>query len=178
MSWKKDGRSELDIGTNPSLNSEEREVEEEFAEWIQEDVGRAVVEYAKIKESEGGKIVNTDHARQLSDDYSGAWESRLKWGDAVHEPASSLANEVYRRRVDASSIKDLLVIFTAGGPGAGKSTALEKLGPDVKRIAHTIYDGTLADLNSAVDRIDPILDDGLKWPMVIYVHRPVGLVWI
>lgn len=174
MSWIHCGSNAIQIDGKGDLDIEEKLVEEQFANWIQEDVDRAVREYADLPDTDNGMVVDTDHARELSDIYSQSWESRLEWGDAVHEPASALAKEVYRRRLEGPLLQEDRVLFMAGGPGSGKTTAVEKRLGEVVSKVDAVYDSTFASESSATDKIDASLNSG-KTPLVFYIHRPADL---
>ena len=74
---------------------------------------------------------NTDEARELSPEYSASNEGRTELAVAVHEAASYLTREVYRRTLEepVPEGKLPLVVFTAGGTGAGAA-------PELKRATH------------------------------------------
>lgn len=174
MNWFYHGNNKLQIDQKDDLDLRERLLEGQFASWIQENVDRAVREYSGLPQTKNGKVSNTDYARELSVVYSESWENRLKWGDAVHEPASALAEEVYHRRLNDPRLQKGKTIFTAGGPGAGKSFTLQKKGGELAGMADVIYDTTLANEDSAEEKIRSAIDEN-KLPVIFYVHRPAEL---
>lgn len=158
------------IPRDTTLAGEDQVIESRFAEQLAQDVDAAIEAYSKLPDAEGGKVISTDVARELSPDYL---KDRTR-SAAVHEPASWLVKEMYRRRL-AAPLKPgekPLVIFSAGGTGAGKTTGLRVLGevdPDVKA-AQIIFDSNVANLRSAVDKIDMALAAG-KQVRILYVFR-------
>jgi len=130
----------------------------------------AIAEYAKLPESEGGRVLNTDLARELSPDYRA---DRTR-SSAVHEPASELIKEMYARKLAEAPREgqNPEVVFTAGGTGAGKSTAIEALSEasdDLKR-AQIVYDTNLNNLDSSVKKIEQALAAN-KTVKIMYVQR-------
>lgn len=161
------------------LSKEEREVEARFARYLEEHTEQAIARYKE----KFGKEINTDNARELSIDYAPGGieatdaksrEGRSTWSNAVHEPASALVKEIYRRELltTAPAEQRNHVVFTAGGPAAGKTTAIRSALPLAKLVsrAQIIYDTTLSSLASAIDRISQALNAG-KTVSIVYVHR-------
>jgi len=162
-----------------NLSREEREVEARFARYLEEHTDEAIARYKE----KFGKEINTDNGRQLSKDYAPEGigvtgpktrAARLRWSSAVHEPASALVKEIYRRELKKPAGADQLdrVIFTAGGTSAGKTSSIRQ----VPRIAHVteyaqiIYDSTLKSLRPSIKKIEQALKAG-KTVGIVYVHR-------
>lgn len=152
------------------LSASDRQIEQRFAEQLEGDVDGAIAAYEKLPDAEGGKVLAGDVARELSPDYLA---DRTK-SAAVQEPSSWLIKEMYRRRLAAPlrAGEEPLVVFSAGGTGAGKTTglkALERSNPDVKA-AQIVYDSNLSSFGSAVQRIDQALAAD-KQVQVLYTYR-------
>lgn len=165
------------IQKSPDLPPDQQTIEARFAAWILEDVDRAVAEYAKHPETQGGKVLNTDIARDLSRDYNATKDARSTLSAAVHEPASWLVKEIYRRRLaEAPAAGERAVVtFTAGGTGAGKSSAIAKVSAvqgavDVSQI---VYDTNMNTLDSARGRIEQALAAGKDVSLVFVARDPV-----
>jgi hypothetical protein len=158
------------IPADTSLPPAERVVEARFREQIAGGVDRAIHEYALLPESDGGRVLNTDVARELSADYR-ADRTRSA---AVHEPASWLVKEMYRRALAEQPKRgqESRVVFTAGGTGSGKTTAISLLAAaaDVVRTAQIVYDTNLNTLQSAITKIDQAIQAG-KEVEIFYVAR-------
>jgi hypothetical protein len=127
-------------------------------------------EYAAHPESKGGTVINTDVAREMSPEYRG---DRTKSAD-VHEPASSFMKQVYAEKLSQPTPqgKDNTVVFTAGGTGAGKTTALEllsKTNPAV-RDAEMVYDTNMNKFESADKKIQQALKANRK-VSILYTYR-------
>lgn len=165
------------IEASTSLSPEHSAVESRFAAWILEDVDRAVTDYAKHPETNGGKILNTDIARDLSRDYNATKDSRSALSAAVHEPASWLVKEMYRRKLaeSAKAGEDPVVSFTAGGTGAGKSSAVDKVTAvqALVRKSQIVYDTNMNTWDSAVNRIEQALEAGKSVNFVYVARDPV-----
>lgn len=152
------------------LTGADRVYETRLARKIESGIDAAISEYAGLKGSEGGKILNTDLARELSPDYRG---DRTR-SAAVHEPASYLVKQMYERKL-AEPVKageNAEVIFSGGGTGAGKTTGLEaamKEIPDLRK-AQIVYDTNLNGLKSSVQKIEQALTAN-KDVQIIYTYR-------
>lgn len=165
------------IPKSPDLPPDQQAVEARFAAWILEDVDRAVREYGAHPETQGGKVLNTDIARDLSRDYNATKDTRSTLSVAVHEPASWLVKEIYRRKLaEAPAAGERAVVtFTAGGTGAGKSSAIEKV-PVVNmavRASQVVYDTNMNTLDTARGRIEQALAAGKDVALVFVARDPV-----
>ena len=154
-----------------SLSPEEREIETRFAEKIKADPEAAMERYKRLRGTEGGKIINTDLFRELSDDYSATKESRARLSSAVHEPASALTKAYYRQQLAEPPVQGQ-VVFTAGGSGAGKSAGIHEV-QEVKEKSDIIYDTNMNTFSSAKDKIDMALDSGRRVTIVYTARDPV-----
>lgn len=130
----------------------------------------AVAEYASRPDAEGGKVLNTDVARELSPDYL---KDRTQ-SAAVHEPASAFVKRMYEEKLAAIKPGDQ-VMFTSGGTGAGKTSAIEGIGAvkAMKDDASIVYDTNMNTLGSAVKKIEQALDAGANVRIVHVQRDPV-----
>jgi hypothetical protein len=161
------------------LSAEEREVEIRFARYLEAHTLEAIIRYS----AKYGKEISTDNVRELSPDYAPGGPdavdpvtnaARTKWGEAVFQPARAMSRELYRRalgQVTPSHVRRQ-VVFTAGGAGVGKTTAIRRFRSIAQALeaAEIIYDTTLSDFNSAVARIKQGLDAG-RMVSIIFVYR-------
>lgn len=128
--------------------------------------------YAERPDSDGGKVLNTDIARELSDDYL----SDRTRSAAVHEPASEFIKRVYAERLDRPApedgVSDGSVMFTAGGTGAGKTTSLtaSPAAAEAYRRADIVYDTNMNKFDSADQKVQQALDAGRK-VKIVYTYR-------
>jgi len=136
-----------------------------LADKISADFTAATNEYANLKDSEGrsttdgGRILNTDEARELSPEYRA---DRSRSGD-VHEAASKFIKDLYKAKLAQPVAEGRLpfVLFTAGGTGAGKSTSLHlEDGKTLFDSADIIYDTNMNTYDSAVSKIEQALASG------------------
>lgn len=158
-----------DIPAAADLSIVDRQIEAELAERIKADPQDAIAEYDSLPESDGGKIINTDLARELSP----AYRADRTRSAAVHEPASYLAKQVYAKRLTEAPKqgKKPLVVFSAGGTGAGKTTGLAKDAESSS--AQIIYDNNLSTLKGAAEKIDQALAAGKEARLVYTWRDPV-----
>lgn len=169
----------LRIEKGKKLTKEERVIEARFAKYLEDHTDDAVARYRKLFGNES----NTDSARELSKDYApggvGATDpktnaARTTWGRAVHEPATALVKEIYKRELKKPAGPDALnqVVFTAGGVAAGKSTSLKQFPriTNLSKRAQIVVDSTLSSLKAAIRMIEQALEAG-KTVSIFYVHR-------
>jgi len=169
----------LRIEKRKNLTKEEREVEARFAKFLEDNTEEALAQYRKLFGNES----NPDNASELSKDYSpggaGATDAktnaaRTTWGRAVHEPATALVKEFFKRELKKPVGPDALnlVVFTAGGVAAGKSTSLKQFPEltDRAKRAQIVVDSTLSSLKGANRLMGQVLGAGKK-VNIFYVHR-------
>jgi hypothetical protein len=134
---------------------------------IAQDFDGAVAEYAALPDSAGGRILNTDLARELSPDYRA---DRTRSAE-VHEPVSAFVKKLYAEKLSRPTPEgyDNVVLFTAGGTGAGKTTGINMLGSAADK-AEMIYDTNMNRVDSSKQKIDQAIEAGREI-VVIYVHR-------
>jgi hypothetical protein len=164
------------------LSREEREVEARFAAYLEAHTNEAVHRYT----AKYGKEISTDSARELSRDYApGGLDAidpvtnaaRTKWGEAVFQPARAMSRELYLRALQQETPSDVRrqVIFTAGGAGVGKTTAIRQFRGITRTLeaAEIIYDTTLSDFRSAVERINQALTAGRMVSIILIYRDPM-----
>lgn len=169
----------LGIDKAAKLSPEQREVEARFAAYLETNTDEAIRRYIE----KFGNEINADNVRELSPDYApggidaadpATVAARTRWGEAVHEPASALTKEIYRRalRKDTALDRRKQVVFTAGGAGVGKTTSIRKLAnlSHAVEVAEIVYDTTLSNLGSAVERITQALEAG-RMVSIVFVYR-------
>lgn len=134
------------------------------------DFSSIIREYEALRDSEGGRILNTDVARELSPEYVA---DRTRSAD-VHEAASAIVKRLYAEKLAAPTPPGLVndVIFTAGGTGAGKTTGLRLMGEDVAK-AELIYDTNMSSYGSARQKIDQALAAGRNVVVAFTYRDPV-----
>lgn len=166
--------SGVSIPAGKDLKPTERVVEQRAAQQVLADPAKAVADYQALPGTDGGRIINTDEAREVFGDYNSGPEARSAFSYAVHEPASWIAKEQYQQRLaqPVEDGKDASVMFTAGGTGAGKTTAIKRVPglEDEQNRADVVYDGNFQSFPSAKAKIDQALASGRK-ANIVYVNR-------
>jgi hypothetical protein len=161
-----------DIPEFAGLSAAQREVERRARDQVLADPEAALEAYARVPGTDGGRIINTDEAREIFDDYNAGPDARSANAVAVHEPSSWVAKEVYRRRMARPAEPGEYVYFTGGGTGAGKSTGPQRI-PAIGKLrqnAETEFDGNLQTLSGAVEKIEMALDGG-RGVRIVYTFR-------
>jgi hypothetical protein len=123
-------------------------------------------DYAALEDSKGGTVLNTDTARELAPEYLA---DRTRSAD-VHEAASDTIKTIYEAKLAQPTPEgfDRTVMFTAGGTGAGKTTAIRDAGNYGK--PEIVYDTNMNTLSSAVDKVEQALAAG-RDVRILYVYR-------
>lgn len=154
------------------LDDAGRNVESALAERVALDFPGARQAYEMLDDplagsSADGRILNTDLARELSPEY----RADRTLSAAVHEPASWFIKQLYAQKL-AEAPEGSAVTFTAGGTGAGKSTAIDTIAEvrEIVRRSAIVYDTNMNKLASSVEKIEAALAAG-KRVNLIYVHR-------
>ena len=155
------------VPRDASLSQPDRLIEGRLAAKITEDFDAAAVEYAGRPDAMGGKVLNTDVARELSPEYLA---DRTK-SAAVHEPASYFIKRLYEQRLAEIKPGDS-VLFSSGGTGAGKTTGINSV-PAARAMfedAAIVYDTNMNKLASAVKKVEQALKAGAE-VQIIHVQR-------
>ncbi len=165
------GRGGLNIEPMRGLSPDERQAEQAFSRQLEADPEAAAQQYAQIPDTQGGKVLNVDIARELFEPYAKDRESRARYSRATHAPASALIDMLYRRRLNDPETAGKPVVFLAGGGGSGKSTVQRMFGEAMEK-AGIIMDNTLSGYEGAKRRVSEALAS--NHPVKIYyVHRPI-----
>ena len=154
----------LEYAPSTTLPRKYAQIEAEFAT----DLSTSYEDRKKQYLRQFGKVINTDNARELSPIYN---SNRGEMSAAVHEPASAFVKEVYKDLLKQPPISKK-VVFTAGGTGAGKTTAIESIASANQLVQYSdvIYDSNMNGFQSSFQRIEQALQSG-RAVKIIYVHR-------
>jgi hypothetical protein len=151
--------------TNPDIRFQRRQdIGAKLQDRVDNDFDALVKEYNRLDGTDGGKVLDTDIARELSPEYRA---DRSRAGE-VHEAVSGFIDKLYQERIENTS-PDGVVVFMAGGGGAGKSSAGELIS-EVFESADIVYDGTLSTYSKAERRIQTALDAGQD-VYISYIYR-------
>lgn len=153
------------------LRPEQSAIEDRFAHELAADYEGAKGRYAALEDSRGGKVLNVDTARELSPDYL---QDRTQ-SQAVHEPSSWFIKRLYAEKLAEApkAGEEPKVLFTAGGTGAGKSTAIrEALGEGAEN-AQIVYDTNMNGYESAVRKIEQAKAAGKKVEIAHVYRDPI-----
>lgn len=147
--------------------------DEAFAhEHLTKNTEQALAAYkARTKQIFGSEnIVSGDEAKYAVPGMSASKSQKY------HEPASQFAKAYYKHLLKDPDTVDLPVMITAGGSGAGKTTALKKEFADTSTDPNdyaAIVDTNLTNVKSAVSRIEPALASGREVHVKFVYRDPV-----
>lgn len=130
---------------------------------IARDFDGAVEQYSNIERTKGGKVINSDYARELSDDY----KVDKTLASDVQAPSSEFARALYQKNLADTQGEEGVWVFTGGGTASGKSAGLSGAAEDA---ADLVYDGTLKDFAKSDQMISEAADSGKK-VKIVYVDR-------
>ena len=147
----------------PAL-SKRQDLNAKLEQKIFSDFDKAVEEYSGLPDTRNGKLLDTDQARELSPEY----RADRSLAPKVHEAASAFTQRAFETRM-AKAPDGGLVMFMAGGGGAGKSSAEHLLASEMDR-ANTILDGTLSSYDKAARNVQLALDNNQS-VIITYVYR-------
>jgi hypothetical protein len=156
------------------LTPEMAAIEDRFANYLAAHYDEAAQRYNQLTYPDstlGGKLLSVDTARELSPDYQA---DRSK-SAAVHEPASWFIKKLYAERLAESPKpgEKPVVLFMAGGTGAGKTSGLKNVIPHELEQAQIIYDGNLAGYPSSQKKVQQALDAGKRVSIVGVYRHPI-----
>jgi hypothetical protein len=134
-----------------------------FNNEIAADPEAAIRRYENIGETNGGKVLNPDLVRELSEEY----RADRSLAGRVHEPSSALTRLMYDRKVAETMGQEGNWIFTGGGPASGKTAGLSK---EAENAADLVMDGTMAKFNKVDDQLEKALVSG-KTVNIVYIDR-------
>jgi hypothetical protein len=123
--------------------------------------------YLDHPKSEGGKLLDTDLARELFPEYNQNRESRMALSDLLDRAAGKFIAQIYDEQVAQAPVGDIW--FLGGGPGSGKSEMLQNLNHDFAKL---IYDSVSGNQSIAKERIEKALAAG-NTATVVYVYADI-----
>ncbi len=152
----------IDKGKN--LTPAQREVEARLAEKIDNDLEGTIAEYWAARKPQDSNVLNVDFARELSEDYL---SDPMNNAAAVQKPASALIRHIWETEI-AKPLEGKLetIMFTAGGGGSGKGTAIKNVPIPNSKL---VWDMTLSE-EKDLRYIEQVINSGRR-AEVIHVAR-------
>jgi len=162
------------IASTRNASPEGKKIANDALEYVLGDPDAALRKYYEIPETKGGKVINTDYGREIIPAVAASKEARLAYSDVVQRPIGWLMDRLYKQSLTEAPKpgERPRVFITAGGPGSGKTSAIESIGA-LKRImdeSQIIRDTTLTWRESSIRMIDQALAANKK-VTVAYVDR-------
>lgn len=134
--------------------------------YVKANFSNAITDYkAAAKEFYGSpNVISADVAKTVIPNYKGAL------APDYHESSSVIANKLYDSMIQSEKGKgNNTVLFTSGGTGAGKTSALKTVGEKLHEFA-IVYDTNLTGVESSTKKVQKALDAGYK-VKINYVQR-------
>jgi hypothetical protein len=160
-------RTVLEIKNWPGLTPEEERVAAEIAHALEQDFESYIQQYDQLSETDSGRIVSADNAKELFPQYSASPETRTQFTYVVHPASAVLAKEIFCRRLREPRLPEEGVVYlVTGPPGAGKTMANSR---DMDKRIKVVFEGNITNLATTFGRIDAILAAGLL-PIIVIVY--------
>lgn len=159
------------IEYDESLPVTQAGIEREFGERMRADIDQLRLEYARHPETAGGRVLSADVAKELEPLYV----KDRSLSPAVHEPASAFIKAEYARALARDPLpgQQNVVLFTAGGTGAGKTSGLRRTLPQLEAEAQIIYDTNMAKYGSSKAKVEQALKAGKKVTIAFTYRNPL-----
>ena len=144
--------------------------QQNFAKKLKNNFDSLVDQYSKIEDTHGGRILNTDDARELSDEY----RKNRSLSSSVQDIASNFIERLYSQKLSKPTPEglDSRVLILGGGGGSGKSSGRKIMG-NVADKSEIVYDTTLSNLETAQDKIDKALKAGREVVISYTARDPI-----
>lgn len=148
----------------PTLPKTDEKITADSIAHVKENLPKLVDKYI----AEHGNFAGADEAKEFLPGYS----DDRSTSDLVQKAAGTISDAVYNKLLDTRQGKgNGVVLMTAGGTGAGKSTAIRSSGYSSKDYS-VVFDTNLSNAGSGTKRIQDALDKGYDVHLV-FVHTPV-----
>lgn len=142
---------------------------EKLAGEFRQDPASMLRRYEQIPETQGGKYVATDTAKELSGEYASSKEARRRYDQEVQGPAGDIAKAQYEARLKQITPESDRVILVTGAPGSGKSTIAKGA---IDKSVNTVFEGNFTRTEVAFRYIDKAIAAGGKPEFRVVVANP------
>lgn len=134
----------------------------------------ALDKYAAIPDTDGGRFIDTDTARQIFEPYNQGREGAILHSKATDEPAGRFAAKAFEDRLKSAPegpAEPALIL--SGGSASGKTKFRNDFREQLKGLP-LILDTTSANYKVAKERIEKTLESGRQVHMT-YIYRPFDM---
>lgn len=142
---------------------------------VERNPEKYIARYNAHPESKDGTYICADLFKETIPQYSQNKDTKGLFNNVVHNSAAVLASEQFSRVVDEiaqdPSNRGKTALFLTGSPGAGKTSAVLNKTLDGEDIA-LIYEGQLAQPDTAIPKIKAALDAGLSVEILAVRNSP------
>ena len=141
-----------------------------FIDQLDQNFENLVKQYSKLDGTNGGRILNTDDARELSSDY----RKNRSLASAVQDPASDFVERVFEQKLSKPTPQgfDSRVLILGSGGGSGKSSGRKKMG-SISEKSEIVYDTTLSNLETAQNKVEQALKAGREVVITYTARDPI-----
>lgn len=153
------------VSTTQLEQTQLNEAVRHFSDRVRQDFAQLVIDYDKIPDTEGGRILNSDEALKLSP----AYVANPLTAEYFRKPAQEFITQLYALKLKQPLGANASVLITGGGTGAGKTTSLNRFSFFVQN-SDLVVDTTLRMFDGSKVIIDQALESG-RSVNVFYVYR-------
>jgi N12 class adenine-specific DNA methylase/adenine-specific DNA methylase len=154
----------IEIKPLDNLTPENAEIQDKTIRDVLADPQKWLDAYDRHKDSNGGKEINSDVAKELFDEYTFDPLARVS---AVHEASSMIAALAFRQKL-RDLPKGSKVLYLAGGGGSGKGFALKNV---ITEAHDLVFDGVMKSVDGNKDVITLAREHGHS-PRIVAVITP------
>ncbi len=159
----------LSIRRNSYPEADRQDAQERTAAATERDPEPFFEAYNHRSDSMQGRYICSDLFKETFPEFAASREGSARYNNPLHNSAAVLAaTQLTHAIADTTHPERDTVVFLTGVPGAGKTTAVLK-GGELEPNIRAVFEGQLADPTSAIEKIQAVLDAGLK-PAVLVVH--------
>jgi hypothetical protein len=143
--------------------------QEEATRAVEADPAPFFTRFTALPQSFGGRFISADTFKETFDAYRGSPAHRQRYTAPLHNASAVLADAWLRHalRQPRAPGRDAVVLIT-GVPGAGKTASVLAAG-QLPPGAHAVYEGQLAKPETALAKVQHVLDAGFH-PIVVALH--------
>lgn len=132
---------------------------------VNQEYGNMVANYRNLPDSDHGRILGSDIALELFPEYL----ANQAISESLRPAAQVFIMRLYADQLSRPAQPGSSVVFSAGGTGAGKTTALNMFSYLIQN-AEIVMDTTMSDYYWSTKLIDQALNSGRR-VTVMYVYR-------
>lgn len=131
-----------------------------------EETDKCLSEYCSLEASHNGRYINSDLFKEIFSEFSMSKESRKEFDLSVHNSSAWLAQTLFEKKIEDSSVKGC--IFLTGVPGAGKTIFIQSLFDEGKiPDGFIVFEGSICNVDKTREKMQMLKDKGIEIHVII-----------